>query len=60
VALPKNIMQVDEMVNLTLGGRRLGPVPHAVWVGAAYYTDRPTAGDDKVLRTSGLLSGRTR
>ncbi len=58
VALPKNIMQVHEMVNITLGGRRLG-VPYCTLCGSAqaYYTDRgPGAADDLVLRTSGLLS----
>ena len=35
IALPKNIMEVHEMVNLTLAGRRLGiPVLHAVRLGS--------------------------
>ncbi len=58
VALPKNIMEVHEMMNLTLGGRRLG-VPYCTLCGSAqaYYTDQgPGGADDIVLRTSGLLS----
>ena len=55
-AYPKNIMEVHEMVNDTLGGRRIG-MPYCTLCGSAqaYYTDavepfRP------VLRTSGLLA----
>ncbi len=57
VALPKNIMQVHEMVNLTVGHRRLG-IPYCTLCGSAqaYYTDRQPGGADLVLRTSGLLS----
>ena len=57
VALPKNIMQVHEMVNLTVGHRRLG-VPYCTLCGSAqaFYTDRRLDGDAIVLRTSGLLS----
>ena len=58
VALPKNIMEVHEMVNITVGGRRLG-IPYCTLCGSAqaYYTDRDQfQGQDLVLRTSGLLS----
>ena len=55
-AYPKNIMEVHEMVNDTLGGRRLG-IPYCTLCLSvqAYFTDdvkdfRP------LLRTSGLLS----
>jgi hypothetical protein len=55
-AYPKNIMEVHEMVNDTLGGRRIG-MPYCTLCGSAqaYFTDTV----DKrrlVLRTSGLLS----
>lgn len=55
-AYPKNIMEVHEMVNDTLGGRRIG-MPYCTLCGSAqaYFTD--TVGDENlVLRTSGLLS----
>ncbi|MCU0261496.1 MAG: DUF3179 domain-containing protein [Ilumatobacteraceae bacterium] len=58
VALPKNVMEVHEMVNLTIGGRRIG-VPYCTLCGSAqaYRTDGVTgATGDLVLRTSGLLS----
>ncbi len=58
VALPKNIMEVHEMVNMTLGGRRLA-VPYCTLCGSAqaYFTDQAPAGfEAPVLRTSGLLS----
>ena len=58
VALPKNIMQVHEMVNMTIGGRRFG-IPYCTLCGSAqaFYTDEVPAGVDvPVLRTSGLLS----
>jgi len=57
VALPKNVMEVHEMVNLTVGGRRLG-VPYCTLCGAAmaYFTDQVADGPPLVLRTSGLLS----
>ena len=58
VALPRNVMEVHELVNLTLGGRRLG-VPYCTLCGSAqaYYTDQVPAGvEAPVLRTSGLLS----
>ena len=58
VAFPKNIMEVHEMVNITIGGRRLG-IPYCTLCGSAqaYFTDR-VRGRDKplLLRTSGLLS----
>ncbi len=56
VALPKNIMEVHEMVNMTLGGRRLG-IPYCTLCGSAqaYFTDADPE-RDLVLRTSGLLS----
>ena len=55
VALPKNVMEVHEMANMTVGGRRLG-IPYCTLCGSAqaYLTD---VGDEPlVLRTSGLLS----
>jgi hypothetical protein len=58
VALPRNIMEVHEMVNMTLGGRRLG-IPYCTLCGSAqaYFTDSVPEGiDDPVLRTSGLLT----
>jgi Protein of unknown function (DUF3179) len=57
-AYPKNIMEVHEMVNDTLGGRRLG-IPYCTLCGSAqaYLTDS-VSGDIEtpVLRTSGLLT----
>ena len=58
VALPKHIMEVHEMVNLTLGGRRVG-VPYCTLCASAqaFLTDAVPAGfEPLVLRTSGLLS----
>ena len=58
VAFPKNIMQIHEMVNITIGGRRFG-IPYCTLCGAAqaFYTDRvPDGVETPVLRTSGLLS----
>jgi hypothetical protein len=58
VALPKNIMQVHEMVNMTIGGRRLA-IPYCTLCGSAqaFYTDNMPKGIEMpVLRTSGLLS----
>ena len=58
VALPKNIMQVHEMVNITVGGRRFG-IPYCTLCGSAqaFYTDPlPDDVDTLVLRTSGLLN----
>ncbi len=60
-AYPKNIMEVHEMVNDTLGGRRIG-IPYCTLCGSAqaYFTDELS--DDlveeygpPVFRTSGLL-----
>ena len=56
-AYPRQIMEVREMVNDTLGGRTLG-IPYCTLCGAAqaYFTDRMPAGVQRpVLRTSGLL-----
>jgi hypothetical protein len=58
VAFPKNIMEVHEMVNITIGGRRLG-IPYCTLCGSAqaYLLDSvPTGVGRPVLRTSGLLS----
>ncbi len=58
VAFPKNILEVHEMVNLTLGGRRLG-VPYCTLCASAqaYFTDSvPADFAPLVLRTSGLLA----
>ncbi len=56
VALPKNIMEVHEMVNMTVGGHRLG-IPYCTLCGSAqaFFTDGAAA-DGIVLRTSGLLN----
>lgn len=56
-AYPRRIMEVREMVNDTLGGRRLG-IPYCTLCGAAqaWFTDRLPEGVARpVLRTSGLL-----
>ena len=56
-AYPRQIMEVREMVNDTLGGRDLG-IPYCTLCGAAqaYFTDRlPTGVERPILRTSGLL-----
>ncbi len=58
VALPKNIMEVHEMVNLTIGDRRVA-IPYCTLCGSAqaFLTDRVKgATRPLVLRTSGLLS----
>jgi len=58
VAFPKNIMQVHEMVNITIGDRRFG-IPYCTLCGSAqaFYTDElPDGLDTPILRTSGLLS----
>lgn len=57
-AYPRQIMEVREMVNDTLGGRDLG-IPYCTLCGAAqaYFTDQMPPGVARpVLRTSGLLS----
>ena len=55
-AYPKNMMEVHEMVNDTLGGRQIG-MPYCTLCRSvqAYYIDRIT-GFAPLLRTSGLLS----
>lgn len=56
-AYPRQIMEVREMVNDTLGGRDLG-IPYCTLCGAAqaYFTDELPIGVERpVLRTSGLL-----
>lgn len=56
-AYPRQIMEVREMVNDTLGGRDLG-IPYCTLCGSAqaYFTDEVPDGVDRpVLRTSGLL-----
>ena len=57
LAIPKNIAEVHEMFNLTLGDRRLG-IPYCTLCGSAqaYYTDNTDADEQPVLRTTGLLS----
>ncbi len=57
-AYPRQIMEVREMVNDTLGGRDLG-IPYCTLCGAAqaYFTDNlPDGVERPILRTSGLLS----
>ena len=57
-AYPKHQMETHEMINDTLGGRRIG-IPYCTLCGSAqaYYTDSVPAGlETPVLRTSGLLS----
>ncbi|PSL18511.1 DUF3179 domain-containing (seleno)protein [Shimia abyssi] len=55
-AYPRQIMEVREMVNDTLGGRDLG-IPYCTLCGAAqaYFTDNIPGVMRPVLRTSGLL-----
>jgi len=56
-AYPRRIMEVREMVNDSLGGRKLG-IPYCTLCASAqaYYTDQLPEGIDRpVLRTSGLL-----
>ncbi len=57
LAIPKNIAEVHEMFNLTLGDRRFG-VPYCTLCGSAqaFRTDDVDGETDLVLRTSGLLS----
>ena len=57
-AYPRHIMEIHEMVNDTLGGRRIG-MPYCTLCGSAqaYFTDDVPAGvQTPVLRTSGLLA----
>jgi hypothetical protein len=57
-AYPKHIMEIHEMVNDGLGGRRLG-IPYCTLCGSAqaYFTDDvPDGVAMPVLRTSGLLN----
>ncbi len=57
-AYPKNMMEVHEMVNDTVGGRRVG-MPYCTLCGSAqaYLTDDAPEGLETLeLRTSGLLS----
>ena len=57
-AYPQNIMEVHEMVNDTIGGRRVG-IPYCTLCGSAqaYLTDAVPDGIAPLeLRTSGLLS----
>ena len=57
LALPKNQMEIHEMVNITFGGRDIG-IPYCTLCGSAqaYYTDNVSGFERVVLRTSGLLS----
>ena len=57
-AYPKHQMETHEMINDTLGGRRIG-IPYCTLCGSAqaYLTDSVDEGiETPVLRTSGLLS----
>ena len=57
-AYPRHIMEIHEMVNDELGGRRIG-MPYCTLCGSAqvYFTDDvPDGVEMPVLRTSGLLS----
>ena len=57
VAFPRHILEVHEMVNLTLGGRRIG-LPYCTLCASAqaYLTDAVAGTNGPlVLRTSGLL-----
>lgn len=56
-AYPKHIMEVHEMVNDTLGGRRFG-MPYCTLCASAqvFFTDDVDGFETPVLRTSGLLS----
>jgi hypothetical protein len=58
VAFPRNVMEVHELVNVTIGGRRLG-IPYCTLCRSAqaYLVDAvPPEVEPPVLRTSGLLS----
>ena len=57
-AYPRHIMEIHEMVNDTLGGRRIG-MPYCTLCGSAqaYFADDvPDGVETPILRTSGLLS----
>ena len=57
VAFPRHILEVHEMMNLTVGGRRIG-LPYCTLCASAhaYLTDDVAGADEPlVLRTSGLL-----
>lgn len=56
-AYPKNIMEIHEMVNDTLGDRRFG-MPYCTLCASAqvFFTDDVDGFEPPVLRTSGLLS----
>ncbi len=57
VAFPKHIMEVHEMVNTTIGGRRIA-IPYCTLCGSAqaYVTDNVPGFDTLEIRTSGLLA----
>ncbi|CAN5789030.1 hypothetical protein BH23ACT4_BH23ACT4_02960 [soil metagenome] len=58
LAMPKNQMEVHEMLNLNVGGARLG-IPYCTLCGSAqaYLTESvPDGFETAILRTSGLLS----
>lgn len=55
LALPQNIMEVHELVNVTLGGVRLG-IPYCTLCGSAQAYETALASGRVTLRTSGLLS----
>lgn len=56
VAFPKNVMETHELVNITVGGRRLG-IPYCTLCGSAqaYLTEVRGRHEPLVLRTTGLL-----
>ena len=58
VAFPKHVMEIHEMVNLTLGGRRIGMPYCTLCASAQAYLTDAVAGTEQplVLRTTGLLS----
>ena len=57
LAMPRNQMEIHEMLNVTLGGRELG-IPYCTLCASAqaYFVDNVPGVDRVVLRTSGLLS----
>lgn len=55
VALPQNVMEIHEMVNMTLGGIRIG-IPYCTLCGSAQAYETKLPETDVVLRTSGLLT----